>query len=167
MLLELSEEHPLYELPLRCTKTEFFVCLVSEIKKSSLWAQKVLIKNSREKINIYEQRLEVLKNNFEDNFSNIFSIERKIQQIKNNELVNKLRDLRIFECLNAEKAMPHFLNIAKKTKSEAELSEVKNDDGSGFETDQAREAHICNFYGDLYKINLQLFFNFLLICFFF
>jgi hypothetical protein len=67
-----------------------------------------------------------------------------------------LQDLKIFECLNAEKAMPHFLNIAKKTKGEANLSDVKKENGEDFTTDKERNEHIVKFFSDLYREDPQV-----------
>jgi hypothetical protein len=142
--------------PLRTSDAEFFTCLVSEIKKNGIWAQKKLLFIEKEKIRKLELRLEDLKKNFERNFESIFDTEKKLQKIRSDDLNNKLRDLRIFECLNAEKASPHFLNIAKKSNQEASINDIKNEDGLPFVDDESRNEHISDFYGKLYKKDLSV-----------
>jgi len=68
-------------------------------------------------------------------------------------LKNRLRDLKIFECLNAEKACPSFLDIAKKSKTEATIEDIKKDDGTDFENNNDRHEHIRTFYSNLYSNN--------------
>jgi len=89
--------------------------------------------------------------NFEANFEQIFNLERNIGKIRDADLKNKLRDLKIFECLSAEKATPHFLNIAKKSKASDSIANIKNDDGADFQNEDARARHIVDFYSNLYK----------------
>jgi len=61
--------------------------------------------------------LGTLKVDFEENFVRIFKLEKEIGKIRDENLRDKLKNLKIFEGLNAEKASPHFLSIAKKSKS--------------------------------------------------
>ena len=57
----------------------------------------------------------------------------------------------MFECLNAEKASPHFLNIAKKTKTDDSTNVICDDNNLPFENSEKREEHILKFYSELYK----------------
>ena len=98
-----------------------------------------------------EAKLTVLKVNFEANFEQIFNLERNIGKIRDADLRNKLRDLKIFECLSAEKATPHFLNIAKKSKASDSIANIKNDASVDFHNEDARARHIVEFYSNLYK----------------
>jgi len=81
-------------------------------------------------------------------------LEKKIEKIKDDELRCKLMDLKIFECLNAEKAMPHFLNIANKSKKENDVTNICEDNGEQFADSKKREEHIVKFYSELYKEDL-------------
>ena len=139
-----------------CTKVEFFTALVSEVKKSSIWAQKKLFQIAKAKVGAYENRINLLKSNFDANFNAIFALEKKVAKIKDDELRLKLRDLKIFECLNAEKASPHFLNIANKSKKESSLCNILKTDGEAFPDQESREKHIVDFYSDLYKQDLTV-----------
>jgi len=89
-------------LPKTCTNTQFFTALTEEVKKSSIWAQKKLFQLTKEKVKCMESKLTDLKTNFDRNFDEIFSLEKKLGKIRDDELRIKLRDLKIFECLNAE-----------------------------------------------------------------
>jgi hypothetical protein len=71
--------------------------------------------------------------------------------IIDNEICEKLLEIKSFECLHAEKPTAHFLNIAKKTANSASLDSIKNDDGANFDSDESRHEYITNFYSSLYR----------------
>ncbi len=58
--------------------------------------------------------MDALKINYSQNANIITEIENKLKIKKDLLLRDKLKDIKIFECLNAEKATPLLLNIAKK-----------------------------------------------------
>jgi len=140
----------------RCTKVEFFVALTNEVKTSGAWAQKKIFRITKERVQFQEKKLEELKKNFDRNFDEIFKIEKKLEKIRDEDLKDKLRDLKIFECLNAERSSPHFLNIAKKSKKEDSVENIKDENGMEFINDAAREAHIVGFYEKLYEKDLRV-----------
>jgi hypothetical protein len=59
--------------------------------------------------------------------------------------------MKIFECLNAEKPTPMFLNLAKKNRTNQKLECIKNTDGTPFPDPKARENYIVDYYRQLYK----------------
>ncbi len=94
----------------------FFEKLTVAVKKAGIWGQHFLFKITKELIYSKEKKVEELKKNFDANFDQIFKLEREIGKIRDTSLRDKLCNLKIFECLNAEKASPHFLTISKKSK---------------------------------------------------
>ncbi len=124
----------------------FFEKYIFEIRKTAIWAQGKLFSISRTSIKAKESALEILRRNYEQNFENIFRLEKDIEKVRERDLKVKLKNLKIFECLNAEKASPHFLNIAKKTCSEATPNDIKDENGNDFPSDEERENHIINFF---------------------
>jgi len=149
-----SEQLEVFEK--RCTSIEYFTALTDEVKKTGAWAQKKIFRITREKVKFHEKKLEDLKRNFDINFDEIFKIEKKLAKIRDEELRDKLMDLKIFECLNAERSSPHFLDIAKKSKKESSIENIKDDDGNDFVDETAREAHIVGFYEKLYEQDLRV-----------
>ncbi len=57
-----------------------------------------------------------------------------------------MMDLKIFDCLHAEKATSHFLNLAKKTSKGESLEKVRKPDGTDFESENERSDYITNFF---------------------
>ncbi len=66
-------------------------------------------------------------------------------------LRDKVKDVKIFECLNAEKATPLLMNLAKKTGNGDSLSNICDNNGSHFINDQDRNGYIKDFYCNLYQ----------------
>jgi hypothetical protein len=62
-----------------------------------------------------------------------------------------MMDLKVFECLHAEKATSHFLNLAKKTSKGESLGKIRKPDGTEFGSEEERSEHITNFYSSLYR----------------
>jgi exonuclease III len=134
----------LNSLKKRCNNSRFFEVLVEQTKKSGMKAQKKLAYH--EKI-----RKETLKTNYAENHEKIFELERTLGRIVDSEIKSKLLEIKSLECLHAEKATEHFLNIAKKTAKTSTLSDIKDVNGTEFETDLDRNAYITNFYSSLYR----------------
>ena len=59
-------------------------------------------------------------------------------------------DLKIFEILNAERASPHFLNIAKKTTDDSSLGSIRNAKGEIMSKIELNE-YLTNYYLSLYR----------------
>ena len=83
-------------------------------KKLALLYKKKLFYNKNLELSSLESKLNILKRDFSDNLTQIKRTEEQISKIVEQDLQNKLRDWKIFECLGAEKPTPAFVNIAKK-----------------------------------------------------
>jgi exonuclease III len=95
--------------------------------------------------------LNELKLNYEENANEILTLENTLNEIVHRNVQAKVKTMKIFECLNAEKPTPMFLNLAKKTKSNQKLENIKKPDGTAFESDRERNEYIVTYYSTLYK----------------
>jgi hypothetical protein len=98
----------LEQLVKKCSDTEFFVALSEELRSAGAKTQKFLGKLGRIEENALQKKLESLKTNYSQNASVISGIENKLKIKKDLLLRDKLKDIKIFECLNAEKATPRL-----------------------------------------------------------
>jgi hypothetical protein len=114
-------------------------------------AQKNLPYNEKVRKDELKKQIDTLKANYGENQEQIFKLERPLGLIIDNEIREKLLEIKSFECLHAEKPTAHFLNIAKKTANSASLDGIKNDDGANFDSDESRHEYITNFYSSLYR----------------
>ena len=88
-----------------------------------------------------EEKVEGLRDNFHKNSGAFFQAEKDLGKICDNEVRDKLQDLKIFKILNAEKPSPHFIDIAKKTANIEKLSDICDTEGN----------YITNFYSSMYR----------------
>ena len=58
----------------------------------------------------------------------------------------------LFEHVNMEKVTPHFWKLAKCSKPDYKLSDIKKEDGSDFGTDKERQEFIVSYYENLYRL---------------
>jgi hypothetical protein len=136
---------------MRCSHSRFFEVLVEQNKKAGMIAQKNLAYNEKVRKDELKKQIDTLKSNYGENQEQIFKLERTLSLIIDNEIREKLLEIKSFECLHAENPTAHFLNIAKKTANTASLENIKNDDGYIFDSDESRHEYITNFYSSLYR----------------
>jgi hypothetical protein len=139
------------KLKKKCTHSRFFEVLVEQTKKMGMRAQKKLSYNEYVRKSEIRSRIDNLKKNYTANQTRIFDLERDLGRIIDNELRDRMMDLKIFDCLHAEKATSHFLNLAKKTSRGESLEKVRKPDGTDFESENERSDYITNFYSSLYR----------------
>jgi hypothetical protein len=71
-----------------------------------------------------ETRLEGLKEDYGANAEEIGSIENQLKLIRECELRERTRDMKVFECLNAEKVTPVLLDLAKRGTGDDRLDNI-------------------------------------------
>ena len=98
-------------------------------------------------------RLKPLKKSdqFSANFEEIQEIENRLNIIDEGRNADKVANYLKSEILDGEKITPHFLRIAKTLSSDS-LSKIKKPDGNPFASKKEQEAHIVQFYRDLYSL---------------
>ena len=78
--------------------------------------------------------------------------EKELSTLCDTELRDKLRELKVYEILNAEKANPHFLELAKKSTTINEnLSDISDAEGNVLATPEKLNEYITGFYSSLYR----------------
>jgi hypothetical protein len=77
--------------------------------------------------------------------------KKKLDGIIDNQLRNRLEATKNFEILQNEKITPFFLNLAKGNKAEASLTDLLDNDGNAFRTDNDLKEHVRQFYQNIYK----------------
>ncbi len=101
----------LSDLEKRCNARDFFIALTKEIKKQASKAQRTLARHKKILVCRLEDRLVSLKKDYNANSGTIAEVESEIKVIRDCDLRERIRDIKIFECLNAEKATPLFVSL--------------------------------------------------------
>jgi hypothetical protein len=131
---------------------EFFLeSLLSSVKGHLISYQTWYKKTEHAQRNILVKTLNELKVNYEENANEIYTLESRLNELVQKNVLAKAKTMKIFKCLNAEKPTPMFLNLAKKAKTNQKLENVKKPDGTPFTCNKERENYIVEYYSSLYK----------------
>jgi hypothetical protein len=95
--------------------------------------------------------LNELKTNYDLNCNEIFNLENELNELVQKNLQAKIKTMKIFSCLNAEKPTPMFLNLATTTKANHKLENIKKADGTPFPNKTERDEYIVDYYRKLYE----------------
>jgi hypothetical protein len=98
-----------------------------------------------------QKRLAELKLNYAVNIEQIDLLERNLNSIVDSKLRSRLEATSNFEILNSETITPNFLNLAKGSKAEATLADLRDDDGLEFASVDQMKQYVRNFYQNLYR----------------
>ena len=156
ILMQFDEMPTLSELvmlPKNCTNSRFFEALSEQSRVHGIRAQKKIaqINNMvKQRINNNLTRLGL---DYALNSDLIHQEEKLLSNILDQEVRDRLRDLKIFEILNSEWACPHFLDLCKKTAQDEKLSDICDDNGNIKLTGNDLQQYITNFYSSLYRID--------------
>jgi hypothetical protein len=139
-----------------CVHSAFFTALIDEVRNAGSKTQKYLSRLNK----CYEQALSknllLLKDDYVVNRDAIADIENILKIRADNSLRDKIKDIKIFECLNAEKATPLLLDLAKKSGGGESLDNIRDDNGEVFSSEVERKSFILNYYTDLYKADANV-----------
>jgi exonuclease III len=113
---DIEEMYPLEELTAlnkTCSSSDFFVALMEEVKIRAAKMQRTLARHKKIRIEQYQTKLDILKQDYLANGEQIRITEKELLTIHDNDLRDRILDIKIFECLNAEKATPLMVSLAK------------------------------------------------------
>ena len=81
----------------------------------------------------------------------LLSTEKKLNLLLEAEMQDALEKSPIFDHIHKEKMSPLFLKLAKGCNSEHRISDIRNSDGSVFNTDAERNEFIVTYFENIYK----------------
>ncbi len=135
----------------RCSHREFFEAMVKEIRSYGSKTQRILFRNKKLKTENLTEKLKSLKLNYAGNSNEIFELENRLRIIMDCDLRERAREIKLLECLHAEKATPLLVDLAKRPTSSDSLENIKDDAGGVFDSGQQRAGYIRDFYEKLYQ----------------
>ncbi len=133
------------------TVDSFLETLINNIRNDCIGYQIFLGKTTKDSTGSILKSLSELKMDYVHNQSQIDALQRKLDDIIDNSLRCKLEATSNFEILNNERITPHFLNLAKGSKSEASLSDLRDDNGELFPLNDHMKEYVRNYYQNLYR----------------
>jgi len=150
LIAELPELEFFENLTLTCNKDVFFEVLTMSVKTYALSFQNEFYRLRRESKKSTEERIKMLKRNFAANHREILQLERKLSNLMEGEMREKLSNFRAFEGLHSEKITPVFLKMAKGASKTDSLSDI---DDEHFENEDDRNEYITQYYENVYKLD--------------
>jgi hypothetical protein len=128
---------------------ETFKNLLNRIRNRALSTQKHMIRI--QDLAIAEIKKKMGKVKRETNNDLYEKLSNNLNTLVDTKLREQMLDWKISEVLHVEKPSQHFLDIAKKGKKEGNISEIKDDTGTEFESEVDRAAYIRDFYANLFS----------------
>ena len=154
LLVEIAELdiHRYEEMPLSCSQDVFMEVLLNTVRNETISFQVFTKKTKNQSIKKIHNDLALEKSKQIPCRIKIDRLEKEVDDYQNNELTRELEHYALFEHINMEKMTPHFLKLAKCTKSDSKLSDIVNADGHNFENESVLREYVVKYYEELYKL---------------
>jgi hypothetical protein len=110
-----------------------------------------MLKTAKSKRTDLLARIRILQADPVQNFDELSDLELFLNRSVDNELRHELSKLSGFEAVNSEKITPFFLGLAKSSKSEAKMSDIRNEDGNNFANNDEMKEYVRSYYSNLYR----------------
>jgi hypothetical protein len=138
-------------MSLTCDADVFLEVLMSNVRNTIISFQ-TWIKNAKNYAkNMLLKKINDEKSKSESNWDSIFELEKQLDMIVDNDLSERISQVKLYECLHAEKPSPIFLQLLKK-KGEDDLESICDDAGNRFDTKLERDNFIVNSYEKIFEI---------------
>ncbi len=125
--------------------------LLNNVRNQVISHQSFMLKIAKSKRRNLLDRIKRLQSDLILNFDELNDLEIFLNRSLDLELRHELGKMSGFEAVNSEKIPPFFLGLAKSSKSEAKMEDIKNYDGVAFTNSNDMKTYVKNFYSDLYK----------------
>ena len=129
----------------------FMETLVNNLRNDVVSYQTFISKTVKNTAKETVNQLIDLKKNYDLHVDEIIALENRLDRINDHKLRAKMETSKNFEILNNEKITPNFVNLSKGSKSEASLSDLRDDNDLPFESEAQMKSYVRNFYRNLYK----------------
>jgi hypothetical protein len=137
--------------PLNIDPDIFMEGLMNNVRNQVVSHQAFMLKTAKAKRKSLLERIRTLQADPAANFDELTELELFLNKAVDGELRHELSKLSGFEAVNSEKITPYFLGLAKSSKSEAKMSDIKNDNGNPFANNNEMKDFVRAYYANLYK----------------
>jgi hypothetical protein len=125
---DLTNFQNLLNLKLSTSDDIFLEILMGNVKGSVIGFQQWVKRTENSLKTRLVNKLHDLKINRDENYDEILETERDLLEITEKEISEKAKNLKIFECLNAEKPTSLFMSLARCRSTGKKLSSINKDD---------------------------------------
>jgi hypothetical protein len=139
-----------------CDAKKFFSELTNHISARVSGTQKKLNRYKNLKKNKLIAELKELENNYDQNRDRLLICENELNEILNLEMRRLISNKKNFENLTHEKPTKRFLDVAHIVGKGDKLSNLLDDTGQPFESNEKLKEYVTNFYSNLYSQDLNV-----------
>jgi hypothetical protein len=137
--------------PLNVDDDFFMEELMNNVRNHVISHQSFMLKTAKKNRKHLLERIRILQADPVLNFEEINELESFLNKSLDQELRHELEKLSGFEAVNSEKITPYFLGLAKNSKSEAKMEDIKRPDGTPFTNIDDMKSFVREYYLKLYK----------------
>jgi hypothetical protein len=127
--LEFFPYTPLRDGPLNIEDDIFMEGLMNNVRNQVISHQAFMLKTAKSNRKRLLERIKNLQQDPLQNFDELTELENFLNKAFDRELRHELEKMSGFEAINSEKITPYFLGLAKSSKSEAKMADLKNEAG--------------------------------------
>ena len=150
--LEQINFNDLENMPRSCDGDIFMEILLMAVKNDTISYQTFIKKEKDKALTELRKALANEKNGDNPNLDTIVRLESRLNLYVDSEMSREIEKYSLFEHVNMEKMTPHFLKLAKCTKPDNLLVDIKNDRGEDFESETVQREFIVGYYEKLYRL---------------
>ena len=123
---------------------------MGNIRNSLISFQSWVKKLNTLKKSLLISRINSLRGDFLINSHQISELQADLNRLVDIEISEKIKNMKLFEGLNSEKPSPLFMALARN-KGKGSLSQLKDDGGANFNSEEELGEYIADFYETLYR----------------
>ena len=138
-VLDLPNLNWLENLELTCCAEFFFEVLCCGVREAGLKQQNLLFKSGTAFCTSLEKELNILKQNAVENKNLLSEKERTLALYNEEKIWGEVLENKRFENLNNKKMTPYFLSLVKGSKKVDSLSNIVDENGTPFNSDEERK----------------------------
>jgi hypothetical protein len=147
----LGKPETLFKLKLTTNPDTFLEVLMGNVKGNVISFQHWVKKTENSLKARMIKHLYNLKLNYAENCDEIQVTEERLCALVDRDLEEKVKSMKLFECINAEKPTPLFMSLAKTKSVTKQLSVIKMDDGTAYGSSEEQIEGIVSYFENLYR----------------
>jgi exonuclease III len=135
----------------RMEEDEFLELMINNIRNEVISYQSFITKTITKSFTALNKKIMSLKQNFEQNFTEICELELKLREINEIKINSILEKNPNFDTIHSERITPFFLKMAKGYQHESTMSDICNHEGEQFLSPNERKNFIRDHFANSYK----------------
>ena len=137
---------------IQCTPDTFMEILINNIRNDVISYQRFVNKRSKQIRTDLINKIVTEKAVIVPDHDLIDRLESNLNTLLDNELNTEIEKHKIFEHVNMEKMTPQFLKIAKSSRPDSKLDDIRKPDGSNFDSEADQKEFIVTHFENIYKL---------------